>query len=233
MDQDKSTPVSLDRRRTIIWITGLLMASMGIGFVWDTAFGHLIPIRPSAIEAWLGGLGNWAPFAYIAGMTIAVVISPIPSVPLDIASGLTFGLVRGTVYTLIGAEIGAIICFQISRLLGRPWLARRLPEATMRRIDTIADRQGVKALVIMRLLPIFNFDWVSYAAGLTTISLARFAGATLVGMTPPVIAITAVGSTFTDKPIVAGALFGALIALTLGPVAVWYGTFGRNRNLTK
>lgn len=232
MDQDNSTPVSLARRRTIVWIIGLLVASVGIGFVWDRMFGHLIPIRPAAIEAWLQGLGSWAPFAYMTGMTVAVVVSPIPSVPLDIAAGLTFGLVWGTVYTLIGAEIGAIISFLISRRLGRPWLARRLPESTMHQIDMMADRQGVRALVIMRLLPIFNFDWVSYAAGLTAISLPRFAIATLMGMTPPVIAITAVGSTFTDKPIVAAALLGALILLTLGPVAFWYKTFRRNKRLS-
>lgn len=151
---------------------------------------------------------------------MAVVVSPIPSVPLDIAAGLTFGLFRGSLYTLIGAEIGAIIAFIIAQRLGRPRLASRLSPRTMRQIDDLSARVGVRALVIMRLLPVFNFDWVSYAAGLTSISLPRFAAATLVGMTPPVVAITAVGSTYSGNPALSISILAVLVLLAAGPLVV-------------
>ncbi len=205
-------------RHATRWLLVFIAGSVVLGLVWDLLFGELIPFNPEEIGERLDGMGSIAPLAYIAAMTLAVVVSPVPSVPLDIAAGLAFGLLWGTVYTLIGAEAGAIIAFLIARRMGRPWLARKLPAPTMRRIDDLATRQGVKALLVTRLLPVFNFDWVSYAAGLTAISLPRFAIATLIGMTPPVIAITAVGSTYADSPVLSISILVVLVVLATGPL---------------
>jgi len=196
----------------------IIGASLVLGFVWDTLFGRLFPFQPAAIGDWLAKAGPWAPLVYIGAMIVAIIASPIPSVPLDIAAGLTFGLFWGTIYTLIGAEIGAIIAFLIARRLGRPRLARRLSPEAMGHIDDLSARVGLKAIIVMRLLPAFNFDWVSYAAGLTAISLSRFAIATLIGMTPPVIAITAVGSTYADSPVLSITILVVLVVLATGPL---------------
>ncbi len=212
--------VPLARRRIARWLIVILGASIALGFVSDALFGRIVPFQPADISDWLAGTGPWAPLVYIALMVVAIVASPIPSVPLDIAAGLTFGLFRGSLYTLIGAEAGAIIAFLIARRLGRPRLARRLSPDTMRQIDDLSARVGMRALIVMRLLPVFNFDWVSYAAGLTAMSLPRFAIATLIGMTPPVIAITAVGSTYADDPVLSISLLAVLVLLATGPLLV-------------
>ncbi len=220
--------VPFDRRRVIRWLTVIIVAGLVLGLVWDALFGRLFPFQPSDIGDWLAKAGPWAPLVYIGAMIVAIVASPIPSVPLDIAAGLTFGLFRGTVYTLIGAEIGAVIAFLIGRRLGRPRLARRLSPEAMGHIDELTARVGMKALIVMRLLPAFNFDWVSYAAGLTAISLPRFAIATLIGMTPPVIAITAVGSTYGDRPVLSISILVVLVLLATGPLMV---LLGRSRRV--
>lgn len=202
------------------WLLLFILAGILAGVAWDLAFGRLLPLRPERIRDWLDGFGVWAPLVFMAAMTVAVVVSPVPSVPLDVAAGLAFGLVWGTIYTLIGAEIGAIIAFGIARRLGRPWLARRLPATTMARIDALSARSGVKAILLMRLLPVFQFDWVSYAAGLTAISFWAFAVATFVGMIPPVIAIVAVGATLPTKPWLAVTIFALLVLLVLAPLVL-------------
>lgn len=195
-----------------------MLASIAAGLLFDAVFGQLIPLRPEPIRDWLDGLGLWGPLVFILLMVTAIVVSPVPSVPLDIAAGLAFGFVWGTVYVLIGAELGAIIAFLIARWLGRPRLARWLPEPAMARIDELTARAGVRALLLMRLLPVFNFDWVSYAAGLTPISFRAFALATFAGMIPPVMAIVAVGSTLPGNPVLAGVIFAALILAVLIPL---------------
>lgn len=207
-------------RREARWLAVIALASIAAGLLWDALFGRVIPLEPEAIRDWLQGFGAWGPVLYVAALTAAVVISPIPSVPLDIAAGLAFGLGWGTLYTLLGAELGAMIAFGIARRLGRPWLARRLPAPTMARIDALTARTGVKAILLMRLLPVFNFDWVSYAAGLTSISFRAFALATFVGMIPPVIAIVAVGATIPTNPALAGIIFGGLVLAVLIPLIV-------------
>lgn len=213
------------------WAVIAVLVSVVARILFDVLFGRLISLRPEAISEWLSGLGPWAPLIFVFLMATAVVVSPIPSVPLDIAAGLAFGLLWGTVYVLIGAEVGAVIAFVITRRLGRPRLARRLPEGVMAQIDMLAARRGVGALLIMRLIPIFNFDWVSYAAGLTSISFHAFALATFVGMIPPVIAIVAVGATLPDEPFLAGAIFGLLLMIVVIPLILpWLPFSRRSRN---
>jgi len=213
------------------WAIVLVLASIVAGVLFDAVFGRLIPLRPEGIRDWLNGFGPWAPLVFIVLLATAVVVSPIPSIPLDIAAGLAFGFVWGTIYVLIGAELGAIVAFLIARRLGRGWLARRLPKPAMTGIDAFAAKRGVRALVLMRMLPVFNFDWVSYAAGLTSIPLPAFAVATFVGMIPPVMAIVAVGSTLPGNPVLAGAIFAALVLAVLIPLVMsWLPRAGQMRD---
>lgn len=129
-------------RREAGWVLLLALTSILIGLILDTAFGWVFPLRPEAIGDWLRSLGVWAPLVYIALMVVAVVVSPVPSVPLDVAAGLAFGWFWGVVYTLVGAELGALIAFGLARRLGRPWLARRLSRPAMARIDELTARRG-------------------------------------------------------------------------------------------
>ncbi len=220
------TPVRKDVHRMMprwqwrTWAFLLVVVSIVAGLLFDALFGRIIPLRPEGIRDWLDGLGPWGPLVFVVLLMAAVVVSPVPSVPLDIAAGLTFGLFWGTVYVLIGAELGAIIAFLIARRLGRPRLARRLPAAAMASIDTLTARRGVRALILMRLLPVFNFDWVSYAAGLTSLSARAFALATFVGMIPPVVAIVAVGATLPGNPVLAGTILAILVLAVLIPLAM-------------
>lgn len=79
------------------WAILLVAASSVAGLLFDAVFGRLIPLRPEGICDWLDGLGAWAPLVFIVLMTVAVVISPIPSVPLNIAARLAFGFIWGMV----------------------------------------------------------------------------------------------------------------------------------------
>lgn len=217
-------------RQEARWVLLIAAASIVLGLAWEAVFGRIFPLDPEAIREWLQSRGAWAPVIYIVLLAAAVVFSPLPSVPLDIAAGLAFGLWWGTVYTLVGAELGAVIAFALARRLGRPWAQRRLPEATLARVDRFVARRGVVAILLMRLLPVFNFDWVSYAAGLTAIGFPAFALATFVGMIPPVIAIVAVGATLPDRPLLAGLIFAGLALAALLPLlAPWVAPRFRRR----
>lgn len=211
------------------WVIAIMILGIGTGWLFDYLFGQIISLRPEDLRERLDQLGPWGPLVFIVVLALAVVISPIPSIPLDIAAGLAFGLVAGTIYTLIGAEIGAIIAFLIARRLGRPRLARWVPSGVMNEIDELARRSGVRAILVMRLLPVFQFDWVSYAAGLSAMSFRAFAIATFVGMIPPVIAIVAVGATLPTNPLLAGTLFAILVLGVVIPLLLPSQTIARLR----
>lgn len=161
---------------------------------------------------WLRDAGPLAPLLLIGSMACAVVIPPIPSLPLDLAAGVVFGPLYGGLYAVIGAEIGAIGCFLIARSLGREALSRFLKtENTFCQMCT--DHQLMGLMFLARFIPVFSFDIVSYGAGLTNISLKAFALATLVGMAPPTFALTYFGSSIVSAQwpmIVAGVVIVAL-----------------------
>ena len=136
-----------------------------------------------ALQQFIAGLGVAGPLAVIGLMTLAILVSPIPSAPIALAAGAAYGHTWGTAYIVLGAELGALAAFGLARLLGHDvlhrWFGDRLPKSRLR-------SQGALMAIVFasRLLPFISFDVVSYAAGLTTLSLWRFALATLAGILP-------------------------------------------------
>lgn len=136
-----------------------------------------------ALKAQVSRLGPWGPLAVIGLMALAILVSPIPSAPIALAAGALYGHAWGALYVLLGAEIGALAAFGIARLVGyevlRRWLGERLS------LGWLGSQNALMGLVFAsRLLPFVSFDVVSYAAGLTVLSVWRFALATLAGIVP-------------------------------------------------
>ncbi len=84
-------------------------------FFWDISSYF----NPGNIKQLLYSAGSFAPLLFMLVMAAAVVISPIPSLPLDVAAGAVFGPFLGTLYAALGALAGSIISFMI------PWLIER------------------------------------------------------------------------------------------------------------
>jgi len=140
-----------------------------------------------ALEQAVMRLGPVGPLLIIGLMTVAIVMSPIPSAPIALASGAAYGHFWGALYVAVGSEAGALIAFGISRLIGydalRAWLGARLPTSTLHRFG--ASQNTLMAVVFAtRLMPFLSFDIISYAAGLTPLRTWRFAVATFLGIIP-------------------------------------------------
>lgn len=128
-------------------------------------------------------LGVWGPFLIIGLMALAIVLNPIPSAPIALVSGALFGHAWGTLYVVLGAEIGALTAFTIARVFGHD-LLRRLFGGRVA-LGWLGSQNALTWMVfVSRLLPFVSFDLVSYGAGLTPIKTWRFALATLLGLIP-------------------------------------------------
>jgi len=171
-------------------------------------------LHPDRIADRLRAAGPFGPILFMLLMATAVVISPIPSLPLDLAAGATFGVTLGTTYAVIGAEIGAVLSFLIGRSLGRAALTRIL-RTDISFCERCSDRHLAIFVFVSRLLPIFSFDLVSYGAGLTNMSIRAFAVATLLGMIGPTFLLTYAGSQVVSGEWVLIVLGIAMVALLL------------------
>lgn len=161
---------------TVIVLFFALFASQ---FFWDIASY----LSPGQVKEWLSGAGTLAPFIYMFSMALSVVISPIPSLPLDMAAGAFFGPFLGTVYSVAGALGGAVFSFAIARFLGRELIGRFLG-GHINFCTVCSDKLLTRIVFFTRLIPVVSFDVVSYGAGLTKMSLKNFSAATFLGMIP-------------------------------------------------
>ena len=114
---------------------------------------------------------------YIGIMMAAVVISPISSLPLDIAAGAFSGPFLGTVYSVIGALADAVTSLLIARLLGRE-IVEKFVGGHINFCSQFSDKLLIKIVFFSRLVPVISFDLISYGAGLTKMSLKKFVMAT-------------------------------------------------------
>jgi len=178
----------------LITIKGFLGLSVILSLAYVGLRGDILPLlHPDRIRGFLGDAGRLAPILYMGMMALAVIISPIPSVPLDIAAGAFFGPLLGTVYSSIGALGGGVVSFLLARFLGRA-IVERFLGGHIHFCRRCSDRLLTKIVFFSRLLPFVSFDIISYGAGLTQMSLKAFAGATFLGMLPLTFAYNYFGS---------------------------------------
>ncbi|MBI4487580.1 MAG: TVP38/TMEM64 family protein [Deltaproteobacteria bacterium] len=174
-------------------------------------------LAPQAIRNYLLSFGPWAPLVYI----IVYMIRPLvffPASILSIAGGLVFGPLFGTIYTVIGASLGALLSFGIARFLGRDFV-KPLFKGRLQQCDAFAERNSFSVVLFMRLLPIFPFDMVNYGAGLCGVKPGGYIMATVVGIIPGTFAYVYLGSSLMEPKYIALAAV-LFIVLARGPVLV-------------
>jgi uncharacterized membrane protein YdjX (TVP38/TMEM64 family) len=170
----------------------------------------------TALRSHVVELGAWGPLGVIGLMVLAILVSPIPSAPIALAAGALYGHGWGTIYVLLGAEIGALAAFAIARLAGhdmlRHWFGDRLS------LGWLGSQNVLMGLVFAtRLLPFVSFDVISYAAGLTALSPWRFGVATLAGIVPASFLLAHFGGEMAtgeaDRSMIAALGLGVLVAI--------------------
>lgn len=150
-----------------------------------------------------------APIIYMLIYTIAPALF-LPGLPITIAGGILFGPFWGVVYTIIGATTGACVAFLVSRYIARDWIASKLRSPRWQRLDRRVERNGWKVVAFTRLIPLFPFNLLNYAFGLTKIKFAHYAATTFICMLPACVAFIVFSSSLPD--ILKGNMSPAFIA---------------------
>ena len=167
----------------------IVLAAWGI---WDNLPDE---ITPQAFTDLIRSWGMWGVIGSIALM-IAHSFIPFPAEFVAIANGMCFGPVWGTVITWVGAMLGAVLAFSLSRRLGRPFVDRMVERKDWRRLDQWLDRHGEGAVFFTRFIPVIAFNLINYAAGLTKISWRTFIWTTGVGILPMTVLMVTMGASF-------------------------------------
>jgi uncharacterized membrane protein YdjX (TVP38/TMEM64 family) len=203
------------------WLKGVFLLGLILGLAavaWTAVSKGWLDI--DRFEILLRDLGPLAPLVFILVMALAVVTSLIPSLPLDVLAGAVFGPWLGTLYALVGAEVGALLAFFIAKGLGREAIVRLLKK-DISFCDACAERHLAVIIFIARLIPLFSFELLSYGAGLTKIPAWKYALATLLGMAVPTFLFVSFGKTLFEGFHPAWAVAAGLVMVALffvGPI---------------
>ncbi len=154
----------------------------------------------AALESWVKSAGVAAPLLFMAIYILATVLF-LPGSVLTLAGGALFGPVWGTFYNLTGATIGATIAFFISRYLASDWVTRKTGGRT-KQLITGVEAEGWRFVAFVRLVPLFPFNLLNYALGLTRINAWHYVITSYIAMLPGAIAYTYLG--YVGREAVAG-----------------------------
>lgn len=148
--------------------------------------------------AWIQGLGPWGPAAFILLYILACVLF-IPGFILTLGAGFLFGVVWGSVYVSLASTLGASCAFLIGRHLARDWVSRKIEgNPSFKAIDEAVAREGWKIVGLTRLSPVFPFNLLNYAYGITKVSLKDYFFASWLGMLPGTVMYVYIGSLAGD-----------------------------------
>lgn len=170
----------------------MLIVAGGLALAW--VFDGATSI--DALQARIASLGVWAPVGFVLIYAIATV-ALIPGGIFDLAGGILFGPIYGSVYNLAGASLGAAGGFLVARYIGADWVARRGGPRVQRVVKSV-KADGWRFVAFVRLVPIFPYTIINYLLGLTGISFLHYMLASVVFMLPSTIAYTWIGHTGSE-----------------------------------
>ena len=163
-------PTAPPRRGRLVVTLLAIVLGVGLLIVAGRYLGGYVP----RFAQWVQSLGVWGPVVFILGYAAATVAF-VPGVLLTLAAGAIFGLGPGTVYTLIGATFGASLAFLVARYVARAAIEKRIAgNSRFQAIDRAVGREGFKIVALLRLSPIFPFNLLNYALGLTQVRFLSY-----------------------------------------------------------
>jgi uncharacterized membrane protein YdjX (TVP38/TMEM64 family) len=129
--------------------------------------------------------GIWGPVAFMVLYAVGPSLL-VPGAMMTIAGGLAFGTLWGSVYSLIGADVGALIAFAAGRFLGRGFVERIVNRRFLHLMQGVA-RRGFQIIFYLRMVPIIPYNALNLLAGASSITFRDYFWASMIGMVPGTI----------------------------------------------
>lgn len=170
-------------RRSILLL--LVFAGIAAAIIWRDQ------LSVDALVTWVQQLGWLAPLVFIAGYAVSAVFF-MPGLLFTLAGGVLFGPLYGTFYNLTGATLGATLAFLTARYVAYEWVAQRMGNR-LRQLVTGVEKEGWRFVAFTRLVPLFPFNLLNYALGLTNIRLSHYVITSFIFMAPSGAAYTYLG----------------------------------------
>jgi len=180
------------------WFPITLYFMFGLGLLlYFRMSGMLEQFDIQALSDWVRNPGLTGMLTYVLAYTVRPLVF-FPASLLTVFGGYTYGPWLGTLLDVIGAGTGGLLSFWIARLLGRRGVEKLIGKGKLNVLDERIATNGFLVVLIVRLIPLFPFDAISYASGLSKIRFKQFAIANYIGIIPGAFVYNNIGSSLRD-----------------------------------
>ncbi len=180
----------------LIRLSILILIIIGISLV----LSNREQLNAAALQQWIENAGAAGPALFIVLYAVGTVFF-FPGSILTLTGGAIFGPVLGTLYNLTGATLGATMAFIISRYLASD-IVEQKTGGRLKQLKDGVEEEGWRFVAFVRLVPLFPFNLLNFALGLTRIKLSHYITATYIFMFPGAVAYTYLG--YAGREAVAG-----------------------------
>jgi uncharacterized membrane protein YdjX (TVP38/TMEM64 family) len=148
--------------------------------------------NPQLIKTEILRWGAWGPIGFMLMYAFGPSLL-VPGAVMTLAAGLAFGTIKGAIYAVIGADLGALIAFAAGRFLGKDFVNRALSGRFGETLDKIA-RNGFQIILYLRVFPIIPYNALNLLAGASPITFRDYFWASMIGMIPGTILFAFLGN---------------------------------------
>lgn len=146
---------------------------------------------PTQVKVEVLTWGVWGPIVFMLFYAVGPSFL-VPGAVMTMAGGLAFGTLWGSIYSLIGANVGALVAFAAGRFLGKSFVDQVVGERFQSMLDKIA-RHGFQIIFYLRVVPVIPYNALNLLAGASPISFRDYFWATMIGMIPCTILFAFLG----------------------------------------
>lgn len=156
----------------------LVIVAVLLRFTNATAY-----VTPTSILRFREALGVWAPVAFVLCYAVGTLIAA-PGSLLSLTGGFLFGTLVGGTLIVVGATGGAICAFLLARYAGREAIKRFISGGRLEKFDNLVRGSGLSTVLFTRLVPLFPFNFINFAWGLTSVRFRDYVVGTTIGIIP-------------------------------------------------
>ena len=169
----------------------------------------------SAASQWVARAGAGSALTVVVLLAIDIFL-PVPSSLVMVLSGAAFGVVWGSLLSLVGSVGGEFLGFELVRRFGRTASRRLVGDDEIRKLERLFIRHGAVAVAITRALPVV-METMSVVAGLSGMRRSVFLISSIVGTVPIVVVYAYAGAVSRET----GSLIPAVVILIAMAGAGW------------
>ena len=174
----------------------LLLGGLGFLALLTILYVLVQSIGIETLQTAIKEAGIWGPLIYMGIKAFTYTFAPLSAGPIQFTSGILFGVIEGTLYSVLGELIGGSINFMIARVYGRRIVQRFVGQTAMKRVDDFYDRylDDWTSLLMARVLLSSVYDFISYAVGFSQLRFSVYIVISLVGGVIPTFIFVFIGT---------------------------------------